>query len=119
MIQMQFKAPNESVELAIVNFCIEKLGLEFGQFWYEWFKSRSERNQNLKIYCSVKGLRNKIREELSVYDEFPAIEKIHELTEYDFTESDFWHDDLKICYMIHFKTKEEVPFIEYENPDYV
>lgn len=44
-----FPAPTEELELKLVEYCMNVLNLEFGDFWYDWFPSRLIGNHNIQI----------------------------------------------------------------------
>ncbi len=49
-----FIAPTEELETEIIEFCLNKLNLTFGEFWYNWFSSsRVKTNGNHTIHINT------------------------------------------------------------------
>jgi hypothetical protein len=100
-MEPQFPAPTEEIELNIVEYCLNVLGLQFGEYWYKWFnsnKSETNHNHTLQIECNVSNLSDKIRASLPTV---LNIEKIHKIQEIPLPE---WCD-FRYQYFIHFKSK--------------
>ena len=98
MEKIKHIAPTEKIELAIVNYCVETLGLEFGEFWYKWFDSNKEDNHSLQIECDVAGLVEKIRKTLKQHDDINVVSfyELREIPLPDYCEN-------RYQYNIHFK----------------
>lgn len=98
----KFKAPTENIELEIVEFCINILGLDISQFWYDWFTSASKTNATLHINCCSIGMKKFIRENIS---KLSFVNKIHEVKELNL--ENYETNDFPIKYTIHFKLNEK------------
>ena len=92
-----FKAPTEDLEKQIVEFCMNELGFELGEFWYSWFTSRNTENASLHIDCNIKGLSEVISYKLAKQNFIDKIFKIQECPMHD--------EEFEIKYHIHFKTQ--------------
>lgn len=92
-----FIAPTEDIELQIVEFCLNKLKLEFGEFWYNWFTSNNKSNATVHINCNKDNIR-KLREKFSM---LPFVNCIFKVQKNPMEASDF-----KTQYYIHFKVKQ-------------
>lgn len=97
----KFKAPTEELELEIVEFCLNTLGLGMGQFWYDWFTSHNINNATLHINCCSLGMKDFLTKNIS---KLSFVGKIHEIREMDI--SNFIEpEEFPIKYTIHFKIK--------------
>ena len=78
----KFKAPTEELELEIVEFCINVLGLGMEHFWYDWFTSNNINNATLHINCCSLGMKDFLTKNIS---KLSFVGKIHEIREMDLT----------------------------------
>jgi len=102
--QQTFTAPNEKLEIAIIEYGINTLKIPFGEFWYKWFDShRNKENNNSTLHfeCNDGTLLEKIKETFPMIEELNFL-KFHEIKVISLSE---WND-FKFQYFIHFKTKK-------------
>lgn len=64
-----FVAPTEELELKLVEYCLNVLNLEFGDFWYDWFPSKIKGNHNIQITSYGKVDEKVLRETFLKYFE--------------------------------------------------
>lgn len=74
--------PTEQLELNVIEYCMNVLGLPFGEFWYEWFPSNKIDNYALHITCNVNGLRGKVKATINQIKGIEVV-KIFEVMELD------------------------------------
>lgn len=101
MIESKFIAPTEKIELELIEFCIEKLGLNFGEFWYQWFNSNNPNNITIHLDCNNNKLIDKIKKEMCNLSFFNSFHKIDLINMERFNNP----EDFSFKYYIHFKKK--------------
>ena len=87
-----------AIETEIVEYCINELGLVFGDFWYEWFDSNKQGNHILLIKSKERIADGKVRET------FPALSFVKEIIRVRPCPV-YFDEDFKFEQYIQFRTK--------------
>jgi len=105
MKEIKFPAPSEELELKLVDFCLNKLNLKLGEFWYQWFQAASfdkTGNSMIVIQTNHNHLLGTIKDKIgNAFD----IEKIHSVKLLDISNWVMYNEDFKLNYRIHVKFK--------------
>lgn len=111
MINKPHTAPTEEQELVIINFCLDKLNLSFGEFWYKWFSSsrvKNNGNHTVHIDTNTKLDINLVKKEFSTLPFFVSMLEIKEINVHScYSASDLKEleaEMFKYQYYIHFKS---------------
>ena len=96
-----FSAPTDALELIIVEYCLDILKLQFGEFWYKWFPSHSHKennNHSMHIECDVQWLRDTL---VKTFPQVSFVNKVFKIQEIPLPE----YCEHRVQYYIHFKMK--------------
>jgi hypothetical protein len=98
-----FPAP-PALEEQIIAYCLNVLGIPFGDFWYKYFPSNNPENAVLHIDSSVIGLGDNIR---VTFQSFFGASKLFKVNEIYIPKDSREHDEFPVQYYIHYKIGTE------------